>query len=190
MIMFSSVMSFPSPVCVCTDFTGGFTHTLFKNHTQIRNSHFEVLSCASAMLTVSGPTVGGSPGSRGDTLSWLLLFLCWCLGIWAWDGCDSGCHLCWVSFLILGFCCPPHSLHSPPPLDLRSVPWLCIVWECMLLGPERAGAERMDQGRKAEDLGGRAGRLASASDLLQCWEWRAGRRVKITWSVGFQGERS
>lgn len=34
----------------------------------------------------------------------MLLFLCWCLGIRAWDDCDSGCCLCWVSFLVLGFC--------------------------------------------------------------------------------------
>lgn len=95
-----------------------------------------------------------------------------------------------------------------PPLALRSV-WVavhwpvrrasgslagarcshCVSWVDLFLGvsswhvgmgwARRAGAERMTQGRKAEALWRKSGRLASASDLLPCWEWRTGPRGKI-----------
>lgn len=85
-VLGSHVISFPS-LCF-TDFTSGFTHTLFKNRTQIHSSHFEVLSCASAILHFSGPTVIRLFGSSGAILSWLLLITikcCYCFyaGIWA-----------------------------------------------------------------------------------------------------------
>lgn len=50
-------------------------------------------SCASAVLEYSGPAVVGLLGSSEDVLSWVLLimFLCWCLVIWNWEGYSSNC---------------------------------------------------------------------------------------------------
>jgi hypothetical protein len=39
-------------------------------------------------------------------LSWtIVVFLCWCLGIWVWKNCNSRCS-CVVLSLFRCFCCP------------------------------------------------------------------------------------
>lgn len=51
------------------------------------------LTCASAILRFSEPTVLALLGSEGITLSWVLVIeaLCWCLSVCVCDDCVSRC---------------------------------------------------------------------------------------------------
>lgn len=53
---------------------------------------------ASALLEYLGPATVRLLGSVGDILSWMLLivFSCWCVGIWDFKDCNSRCGMIFV----------------------------------------------------------------------------------------------